>query len=514
MKRIVIASAVALGTGLAAVAVAGTSNAATTGGGTRAFAISSADQAVKAHPAELAATAADSFTVRNIVTDANGTSHVHYNRTYKGLEVVGGDVIVDTDKSGAFTSSIKTLAAPLSISTTPRLSAARAGQAAVGAVKGTGAPTTPTLAIDAIDNVRLVYKTTVPGVAMPDGDVTPVKVSIDANTGAVVRSESEHEYGTGNGFHNGTVPLDTTKSGTTYQLKDPKRGGNNTVDAGQGNKLFTDADDVWGNGTLTDRASVAVDAQYGEAKTWDYYKNVHGRNGIAGDGKGAQSRVHYGTKYDNAFWSDACFCMTYGDGNSFLPLVSLDVAGHEMSHGVTSRTAGLVYSGESGGLNEGTSDIFGTAVEFYANSPKDTPDYLIGEKLSKNGQGALRYMDDPKKDGRSHSCWSTSTGGVDVHYSSGVANHFFFTLSVGSGAQTVNGVKYNSPTCGGAPAVTGIGINKAEKIWFRALTTYFTSGTKYATARTATLKAATDLYGANSAEYKATAAAWTAVAVK
>src|SRR3954470_484836 len=156
MKRIVIASAVALGTGLAAVAVAGTSNAATTGAGTQAFAISSADQAVKAHPAELAATAADSFTVRNVVIDANGTSHVHYNRTYKGLEVVGGDVIVDTDKSGAFTSSIKTLAAPLSISTTPRLSAARAGQAAVDAVKGTGAPTTPTLAIDAIDNVRLV----------------------------------------------------------------------------------------------------------------------------------------------------------------------------------------------------------------------------------------------------------------------------------------------------------------------------------------------------------------------
>jgi Zn-dependent metalloprotease len=223
--------------------------------------------------------------------------------------------------------------------------------------------------------------------------------------------------------------------------------------------------------------------------------------------------VHYGTKYDNAFWSDACFCMTYGDGNNFLPLVSLDVAGHEMSHGVTSRTAGLVYSGESGGLNEGTSDIFGTAVEFYANSPKDVPDYLIGEKLLKTGKGALRYMDDPKRDGNSASCWTSSVGGKDVHYSSGVANHFFFNLSVGTGARSVNGVSYNSPTCSGAPAMTGIGINKAEKIWFRALTTYFTSGTKYAAARTATLKAATDLYGANSAEYKATAAAWTAVAV-
>ena len=140
--------------------------------------------------------------------------------------------------------------------------------------------------------------------------------------------------------------------------------------------LFIDTDNNWGSGTLSDSATVAADAHYGVSKTWDYYKNVHGRNGIANDGVGALSRVHYGRNYDNAFWSDDCFCMTFGDGNNGVhgnPFVALDVAGHEMSHGVTSRTAGLVYCGESGGLNEANSDIFGTMVEFYTNNPSDKP---------------------------------------------------------------------------------------------------------------------------------------------
>ncbi len=105
-----------------------------------------------------------------------------------------------------------------------------------------------------------------------------------------------------------------------------------------------------------------------------------------------------------------------------------------MSHGVTSATANLTYSGESGGLNEGTSDIFGTSVEFYAKNDKDPGDYLIGEKIDINGDGTpLRYMDKPSKDGQSKDFWDSSTGGLDPHYSSGVANHFFYLLSEGSG---------------------------------------------------------------------------------
>ena len=207
--------------------------------------------------------------------------------------------------------------------------------------------------------------------------------------------------------------------------------------------------------------------------------------------------------------------MTYGDGEGNTnPLTSLDVAGHEMSHGVTSNTAGLNYSGESGGLNEATSDIFGTGVEFYANNSADVGDYLIGEEININGDGTpLRYMDKPSKDGGSADYWSSSLGGLDVHYSSGPANHFFFILSEGSGAKTINGVSYNSPTSNGS-TVTGIGRAKAAAIWYKALTEYMTSTTNYKAARTATLSAASALYGGTSStEYKAVAAAWSAINV-
>ena len=244
---------------------------------------------------------------------------------------------------------------------------------------------------------------------------------------------------------------------------------------------------------------------------------MHGRNGIFGNGTGVPSRVHYGNNDVNAFWDGSQ--MTYGDGSSNAkPLVALDVAGHEMSHGVTENvvSGGLTYSGESGGLNEGTSDIFGTMVEFYANAPSDPGDYQIGEKIHINGNGTpLRYMYNPSLDGSSDSCWTTNTKNKDVHYPSGPANHFYFDLAEGTGSTAYG----TSPVCGSAPAVTGIGRAKAERIWFRALDVYFTSNTSYVnnttpsnTARAYTLRAATDLYGSCSTEYKAVQAAWAAVA--
>ena len=138
--------------------------------------------------------------------------------------------------------------------------------------------------------------------------------------------------------------------------------------------------------------------------------------------------MHYGNAYVNAFWDGTQ--MTYGDGSgNTQPLTELDIAGHEMSHGVTENTANLTYCGESGGLNEATSDIFGTAVEFYANNASDVGDYLIGEKININGNGTpLRYMDKPSRDGGSPDCWSSGVGGLDVHYSSGPANHMFYLL--------------------------------------------------------------------------------------
>ncbi|WP_200948448.1 MULTISPECIES: M4 family metallopeptidase [unclassified Kitasatospora] len=481
-------------------------------------------------------------TVRDVVTDQDGSRHVRYDRTYAGLPVLGGDLIVHLAPGGATKSTDRAVPGSIAVgSTTPSVSADRAGQLAVGelnrSAKAEGktvqqTEAAPQLVIDALHGTpRLAWQTTASG---QDSLGNPVArtVLVDARTGTQIDAWDAIETATGDGqsLYGGTVPLESTLSGSTYQLKDPTRGNTYTGDAANKTDLcfgsicfsrapatlFTDADNHWGTGTTADRSTAAVDAQYGTNVTWDYYKNVHGRNGIAGDGKGAYNRVHYGSNYNNAFWQDSCFCMTYGDGdgNVFGPLVSLDVAGHEMSHGVTSRTAKLTYSGESGGLNEATSDIFGTLVEWYAANGGDTGDYLIGEEIVKPGFGkeALRFMDKPSKDTKSADCWSSSVGGLDVHYSSGVANHFAFLLAEGSGARVVNGVSYDSPTCNGS-TVNGIGRDKLGKVWYRALTVYMTSSTNYAGARTATLKAATDLYGAGSTEYAAVAAAWSAVAV-
>ena len=325
--------------------------------------------------------------------------------------------------------------------------------------------------------------------------------------------------GTGQGFFSGAVALTTDLAGGVFSLRDPSRGNQYTSDMGdkQGGKdaLFVDADNAWGNFSLANRQTVAVDAQYGTAVTWDYYKNVHGRTGIANNNVGAYNRVHYGRNYNNAFWSDSCFCMTYGDGDgsTFNPFDSLDVAGHEMSHGVTSRTADLTYNGESGGLNEGNSDIFGTMVEFYAANPNDAPDYLIGERLYKSGTSALRSMIKPSLDGASADCWYSNVGNLDVHYSSGVANHFFYLLAEGTTGGSPTCVAGNTSVATGSATLTGIGRSAAERIWYRALTVYMTASTKYAGARTATLNAARDLFGAGSTQYNKVAAAWSAVNV-
>ena len=177
--------------------------------------------------------------------------------------------------------------------------------------------------------------------------------------------------GTGKTLTEGNVTLNTSLCGSSYRMVDTTRGDGAThnmsmMTVGMGS-VFTASSNTWGNNLVTNSQTVGADAQYGIATTWDYYLNVHNRHGIDGAGTGAITRVHYGRNYQNAFWSDGCYCMTFGDGDNgatIYPLVAIDVAGHEMSHGVTSRSAALVYSGESGGLNEATSDIFGTMVEY------------------------------------------------------------------------------------------------------------------------------------------------------
>ncbi|MFJ4724087.1 M4 family metallopeptidase [Streptomyces luteogriseus] len=468
--------------------------------------------------------AKEKLVVRDVVKDADGTVHTRYERTYDGLPVLGGDLVVKAAKSGATKAVVKaTRAAIKPATTTAAVSAAKAQKQALAAAKADDAKSAdvdkaPRKVIWAASGKPVLAYETVVGGLQKDGTPNELHVVTDAATGAKLYEYQGIETGTGNTMYSGTVTLGTTQSGSTYNLTDGARGGHKTYNLNRGTSgtgtLFSGPDDVWGNGSPSNAETAGADAHYGAALTWDYYKNVHGRSGIKGDGVGAYSRVHYGNNYVNAFWSDSCFCMTYGDGSGNThPLTSIDVAGHEMTHGVTSNTAGLVYSGESGGLNEATSDIFGSTVEFYANNSSDVGDYLIGEEIDINGDGSpLRYMDKPSKDGSSKDSWYSGIGSIDVHYSSGPANHFFYLLSEGSGTKTINGVTYNSATSDGLP-VTGIGRDKAEKIWFRALTTKFTSNTNYAGARTGTLAATGELYGTDSAEYKAVQDAWAGINV-
>ncbi|MEU2787217.1 M4 family metallopeptidase [Streptomyces sp. NPDC007110] len=460
--------------------------------------------------------------VKDVVRDADGTTHTRYERTYAGLPVLGGDLVVH-DKSGR-TTVTKASKATLALSSlTPKITASGAAAKALGAsekadVKSPETERAPRLVVWAGSGKPvLAWETVVEGV-QKDGTPSELQVVTDAATGKQLLSAEKVHTGSGTGQFVGEVEIGTTASGSTYQLVDPDRANQKTYDLNQGTSgtgtLFTDDNDVWGNGQPSDRQTAGVDVAFGAAATWDYYKDTYGRNGIRNDGVAAYSRAHYGNNYVNAFWQDSCFCMTYGDGaGNNHPLTALDVAAHEMSHGVTAATAGLVYSGESGGLNEATSDIFAAAVEFHENLPADPGDYFVGEKIDINGDGTpLRYMDKPSKDGASKDNWSSTLGGIDVHYSSGPANHFFYLLSEGSGPKTVNGVDYDSPTYDGQ-SVTGIGIENAAAIWYRALTTYMTSTTNYAGARTATLSAAADLFGAYSPTYLAVADAWAGINV-
>jgi vibriolysin len=202
--------------------------------------------------------------------------------------------------------------------------------------------------------------------------------------------------------------------------------------------------------------------------------------------------------------------MVYGDGDGTTASSlarSMDVTGHEMTHAVTERTANLTYSGESGGLNEATSDILGNMVEKRARGEAETDNltvWTVGEDCwtPATPNDGLRYMYDPAKDGSSLD-WGPNYSGQDVHYSSGIPNLAYFLMSRGGthprGRSTIN--------------VTAIGSAAAEKIWYRALTTYWTSSTNFVNAKSGTISAANDLYGAGSVQATAVKDAWEAVGV-
>jgi Zn-dependent metalloprotease len=363
---------------------------------------------------------------------------------------------------------------------------------------------------------------------------------VDAKSGAIIEQWNmvQNVVGTGNSQYNGTVPINTTLSGGNYTMIDGTRGtggtfgamaitnANHTTSAGS---VYINSTNVWGDGnqyiaggstTNANGQTAAVNALWGLMNTYDMHKNVLGWQSLDGNNTATYIAAHVNTAYDNAYYSDTCKCMYIGDGGtSFNNLGSIDVIGHEMGHGITAATSNLAYRAESGGLNESSSDISGEAVEAYARnggtgSVLPSPganDWVMGQEISKSGQ-PLRWMYKPSKDGRSPDAWSSSVKRLDVHYSSGPNNRMFYFLAMGSSADTTSD-KYSQYLVQAPKAMTGIGLDKAYRIWFKANTTKFTSSTNYADARNKVLAAAQELYGVNSAEAKAVQRAYAAINV-
>ena len=340
--------------------------------------------------------------------------------------------------------------------------------------------------------------------------------------------------------YSGNQTIETTLSGGNYTLNDASRKvytrnannmapGTTTLPYITNYTEFTDNDNNWTAAEYdnADKDNAALDAHWGAMMTYDYWMNVHGRNSYDNAGSQLRSYVHVDNNYDNAFWY--LNVMSYGDGSSngtegngyFDALTSLDVAGHEIGHGVCEYTANLAYQKESGAMNEAFSDIWGAAIEHYAkgNGSDTNPDasiWLIGDEIDRRtGSVALRSMSNPSSLGQpdtyggtywvSVSCTPTSSNDYcGVHTNSGVLNFWFYLLTVGGSGTNDIGSSY---------FVSGIGMSKASQIAFRMESVYLSANSTYANARTYGIQAAKDLYGAGSSAEIAVTNAWHAVGV-
>jgi len=477
--------------------------------------------------------------------DAIGQTHVRFQQFYHGVRFWGGEVITHTQVSGKELPPTSALKQDIKVDIEPKLSPIEA----LAVVKK-----------DLASRFDFAYKPVVELVVYPEkvshvsarkahisekklnaedvvteikgyqlayyihtelenpGDTRHTDYLVNALTGGIIEKwdslMSSAAVGTGKSQYSGTVSLNTNSVSSGFELRDltrPVSGGNVIYNLDHSTSgigtIYTDLDNALGDGinfkedpeptTSANGQTAAVDAAYGLQATWDMYKNVFGRNGINGLGTPTYARVHYDYAFDNAFYSDQCMCITYGDGTKLQTLTALDVAAHEFAHGVCMTSAGLIYNKESGGLNEANSDIMGAMAEFYmrgANGkgsviPDTGGTWTQGEQITTPAFPLkMRFLYKPSKDGKSADAWSPTLQNLNVHYSSGPMNRAFYFLSLGA---TKTGETSSSFLPQG---MSGIGNDKAARIWYHALTNHMTSGTDYAGARIACIKAVRDLF--------------------
>lgn len=457
------------------------------------------------HPA-LLKSPQDVFVRTGVHDGTHGMRFFSYERTHRGLPVVGGDFVVVTSGDGTIVHIAVAQDEVIDVDPSPRVAAAAARATARGEVALVQSAAAPRLVVLAWGTPRLAWEVGVVG-RSPDGEPTAPVVYVDASTGEVAESYDRVQHGTGTGFYNGSVSIDTSGSGSSFSMIDPIRPGVRCTDA-NGN-TFTGSDDVWGNGSGTDLETACVDALYGVQRQWDMLDEWLGRDGIDGNGGGFPARV--GLTIVNAFWNGSSASFGHSqDGQR--QLTPIDIVAHEFGHGIFQTTPGGSGSGgtgnEKGGLNEGTGDIMGALTEAYADNPNDPPDFLVGEEADLVGTGPIRVMYDPSQRDDPN-CWSSSIPTTEVHAAAGPLNHWFYLVSEGS--DPAGGPA--SPICAGGPSsVTGIGVVQAGQVFYNALLMKTTSW-RYVDARQASMTAVVSMFGSDSPQCVTVKGAWDAVSV-
>ncbi|MCP2329624.1 Zn-dependent metalloprotease [Hamadaea flava] len=444
----------------------------------------------------LHASAHDRFTQRSATT-SGGLTFRAYDRTYKGLKVVGGDFVLATDRNDRVViDSVAQRAGIGELSTTPQLGKERAEAIAKAQLTSVNSTEGTQLVVDALgDQARLAWETTVTGIGAEG--FSSLTVQVDALTGAVLDRQEHVHYGTGTSAWNGTVPLDTTHSGSTYSMAAPGTANLSCQDSAT-NITFSGPDDLFGNGDPTDRETGCVDALYGAEGEMRMLSQWLGRSGM--DGSGGAVPVRVGYQAINAFYQDG-IQIQIGHNTAGQWIGDIDVVAHELGHGVDYHTGS---AGSTIGTSEFVADAFGAATEAFVLGRTD---YLVGGAVNLKGTGLpIRNMYNPSLVNNDPNCYTGKL--YEEHKWAGVGNHWFYLLAEGS--NPTNGQPV-SPTCDGSTVPTGVGIQNAIKILYTAMLLK-NSKSSYLTYRAGTLKAAKAL-DPTCALYNATKAAWNAVTV-
>ncbi|GAA4594640.1 Zn-dependent metalloprotease [Actinoplanes octamycinicus] len=459
-----------------------------------------ASNLLAAPPAALHASAGEAF-VQHDVISTDKLQYVPFDRTYQGIPVIGGDGVVVTDATGQITFTSVAQDAPLgTVDTTPTLSAADSLKVAKSELKSvTTVEGTKLVILATTGTPALAWESTIRGTSA-EGP-SRLTVDVDADSGKVLRTY-EHVTdvaGTGTGWINGSVSLDTTQSGSNYLLRDPSIATLQCQDAAN-NTTFSGTDNVWGNGTGTNKETGCVDAFYSAQKEKGMLSSWLGRTGFTSSGGAWPIRV--GLNDQNAYYDGTQ--VQIGKNTAGQWIASADVVGHEIGHGIDDNTPGGI---SRSGTQEFVGDVFGAATEAYANNPNDPADYQVGEEVNLVGSGPIRYMYNPSLAGDDN-CYSSSTPSQEVHAAAGPGNHWFYLLA--EGTNPTNG-QPSSTRCSGSGAITGVGIQTATKIMYNAMLMK-TSSSSYLKYRTWTLTAAKAL-DSTCGLFNTTKAAWDAVSV-